>query len=389
MDKKRIGVVTATRAEYGLLKNVIKSIQNDEELDLVLFVTGTHLLKEYGYTVGEIESDGVVVDEKIDILMKSDSASSISKTMGMAAILFGEAFERQKIDMLIVLGDRYELLPICQAAMVACIPIAHISGGETTEGVIDEAARHCITKMSYLHFPSCEQYRKRIIQLGEEPDRVFNYGDVGVENILCQKYLSKRELEQDLGISLKETYFSITYHPVTLEPGMALMQVNELLMAIEKLPQYNYIFTKSNADSENQIINSRIDEFVHKHSNCKVFESLGVKRYLSLLKYSSGIIGNSSSGIIEAPSLKIPTINIGDRQKGRLKSKSIIDCEPICNEIVNALEKITDREFVDLKCDGSSPYSGDDTAGNIVRKVKEFITNNKINLKKHFYDIDF
>lgn len=389
MNNKRIGVVTTTRAEYSLLKNVMKNIVNDEELDLILFVTGTHLLNEYGYTIEEIENDGFFVNEKIDILMKNDSAAGISKTMGMASILFGDSFERQKIDILIVLGDRYELLPICQAAMVACIPIVHIAGGEATEGAIDEAVRHCITKMSYLHFPSCEQYRKKIIQLGENPDRVFNYGDVGVENILCQEYFSKEKLEQTLKLSLKRKYFSVTFHPVTLENDSVLRQINELLMAIEKLPQYDYIFTKSNADSGNYIINNRIDEFVSEHSNCTVFESLGAKRYLSLLNYSSGIIGNSSSGIVEAPSLKIPTINIGDRQKGRLKSKSIIDCEPVCDEIVNAIKKAVTEKFIRLNCDGSSPYSGGDTASKIVKKIKEFLIKDNIDLKKHFYEIDF
>lgn len=385
--KRKIGVVTATRAEYGLLKNVMTEINNDDELELVLFVTGTHLLEEYGHTIDDIIKDGFNVNEKIDILMKNDDPAAISKSMGMAAILFGDVFDKDDIEMLVVLGDRYELLPICQAAMCHRIPIAHISGGEATEGLIDEAVRHCVTKMSYLHFPSCEEYRKRIIQLGEHPNRVFNYGDVGVENIRTVGLLSKKELESNLGIQLNEKYFSVTFHPVTLENETAEKQIDELLSAIEELREFKFVITKSNADSGNQIINRRIDEFIKTHENCVAFESLGITRYLSLLKYSSGIIGNSSSGIIEAPILKIPTINIGDRQKGRLKASSIIDCAPNKEEIVNAIKVVMTKPFLQENCDGSSPYSGFDTARRIVNTIKDFIICEKIDLKKPFYDM--
>lgn len=387
--KKRIGVVTATRAEYGLLKNILLKINADKELELKLFVTGSHLLQEYGYTINEIERDGFVVNEKIDILMKADTSSGICKSMGMASILFGDAFERNPVDLLVVLGDRYELLPICQTAMCERIPIAHISGGEATEGLIDEAVRHCITKMSYLHFPACEEYRKRIIQLGEQPDRVFNFGDVGVENIKTTNFLELKQLEESLDVSLGGKYFSVTFHPVTLEDCSAEKQINELLCAIERFPQYKFIITKSNADAGNQIVNKKIDEFSINHSNCKVFESLGMIRYLSLLKYSCGIIGNSSSGIVEAPIFKIPTINIGDRQKGRLKAKSIIDCQPQKEEIVAAIDKATSEHFVYNNCDGSSPYGGGNTAERIVETIKRFLCDNKIDLKKKFYDVDF
>lgn len=387
--KKRVGVVTATRAEYGLLKNVMSRIDSDNDLELVLFVTGTHLLQEYGYTVEDIVKDGFIVSEKIDMLMKADSPAAISKTMGMAAILFGDAFERNPINLLVVLGDRYELLPICQAAMCAQVPIAHISGGEATEGVIDEVIRHCVTKMSYIHFPSCEAYRKRIIQLGEHPDRVFNYGDVGVENILTAQYLDRKELEKSLGISLTERYFSVTFHPVTLEEGTAGEQIEELFMAIKSMPQYKFIVTKSNADPGNQIVNRKIDEFAAVLNNCEAFESLGMIRYLSLLKHSCGIIGNSSSGIIEAPILKIPTINIGDRQKGRLKANSIIDCNPKKDDIIRAINQATSEQFLRQNCDGSSFYRGGNTAEQIVNTIKTFLKNDEIDLKKMFYDIEF
>lgn len=385
--KKRIGVVTATRAEYGLLKNVITEINEDEELELILFVTGTHLLEEYGHTIDDIEKDGFVIQEKIDMLMKSDCPSAICKSMGMASILFGDAFERNPIDLLVVLGDRYELLPICQSAMCMQIPIAHISGGEITEGAIDDAVRHSVTKMSYLHFPSCEAYRRRIIQLGEHPDRVFNYGDVGVENIRKVEFLSREELEQSLHVSLETPYFSVTFHPVTLEKGTAEEQTDELLQAIEYFSTYQFIITKSNADSGNQIINKRIDEFAAQHDNCFVFESLGMIRYLSLLKHSNGIIGNSSSGIIEAPVLKIPTINIGDRQKGRLKAKSVIDCFPNKNDIIAAIEDSQKKEFQIQYCGESSLYEEGNTAERIVETMKHFLMEDLIDLKKGFYDI--
>lgn len=387
--RKRIGVVTATRAEYGLLKNVMHAINDSKDLELILFVTGTHLLSEYGSTIDSIIDDGFVINEKIDILMRNDNPAAISKTMGIAAMSFGDAFERNPIDMLVVLGDRYELLPICQAAMCHRIPIAHISGGEATEGLIDEAVRHCVTKMSYLHFPSCDEYKKRIIQLGENPSRVFNFGDVGVENIKTLHLMDKNELEKSIDISLNKPYFCVTFHPVTLENCTAELQIDELLNTVERFTEYDFVITKSNADSGNQIINKKIDEFVAKHENSYCFESLGLVRYLSLLKYSCGVIGNSSSGIIEAPLFGIPTINIGDRQKGRIKASSIIDCQPIQCDISESIELAVSKSFIQNKCDGSSPFSCDNTATNIVDKIKEFVYDSKIDLKKSFYDVEF
>ena len=389
MDKKRIGVVTATRAEYGLLKNVMREIDKDVDLELVLFVTGTHLSLDYGYTVKQIEEDGFEINEKIDFLLNSDTPAAINKSMGMAAILFSDVFEKQKIDALVILGDRYELLPICQCAMIACIPIIHISGGETTEGAIDESVRHCLTKMSYLHFPSCEEYRKRIIQLGEHPDRVFNYGDVGVENVLLTKFLSKDELENELKYSLDKPYYSVTFHPVTLEKGTEETQVKELLDAIDKLDDYKFVFSKTNADSENKKIDYMMQQFIREHDNCVMFESLGVRKYLSLLRYSQGVLGNSSSGIIEAPILKIPTVNIGNRQKGRLKADSIIDCEPVCDKILAAIKQTQDKEYRRNNCDGSSPYGGGSVSKKIVCKIKEVIQSGQIDLEKKFYDVEF
>lgn len=386
---KRVGVVTATRAEYGLLKNTIEQINCDNELELVLIVTGTHLLESYGNTINEIVEDGYKIDEKVDFFMASNDFGGICKSIGMASILFSDVFLRNKLDMLVVLGDRYELLPICTVAMNACIPIAHISGGEATEGAIDEVIRHCVTKMSYLHFTSCEIYRKRVIQLGEHPDRVFNFGDVGVENIKKMNLLTREELGKDLGMDLSRPYFSVTFHPVTLEHNSVEEQTMEMLNAIKELKEYKFIFTKSNADIGGSVINEMIDDFVKKKDNCVCFASLGIKRYLSLLKYSSGIVGNSSSGIIEAPSLKIPTVNIGNRQSGRLKAKSIIDCNPKKEDIVKAIQYSQTDEFKKICNDVENPYGEGETAYLIKETIKDFLNNNKIDLKKKFYDVEF
>lgn len=386
---KKICVVTSTRAEYGLLRNVIQCIEDDKDLELNLIVTGTHLSSDYGLTVKEIEQDGWPISEKIDILMNSNDSQGIAKTMGIALISFGEVFTRNKPDMLIVLGDRYELIPICSAAMVSRIPIAHISGGETTQGAIDECIRHSITKMSFLHFPGCEEYRRRIIQLGENPDRVFNFGDVGVENIQKIKCLSKKELEERIQFKLDKPYYSVTFHPVTLEDNSALNQIEELLQAIDDFDQCKFIFTYANADMGGEIINKRIEHYVNEHKNCIAFKSMGSLNYLSSLKYAEGIIGNSSSGIVEAPCFKIPTINIGNRQAGRLQANSIINVTANASEIKKAIQE-TMLPSNKLKYQKTNhPYAGGNTASNIVNTIKEFLKEDEINLQKEFYDVKF
>ncbi len=275
---KKVAVVTATRAEYGMLKNVIDKIEKSDRLELCLMVTGTHLVAEYGMTVKEIEQDGYPIAEKIDILLASDIPVSISKTMGLAMISFAEAFERQKPDCLVVLGDRYEILSVCSAAMNTGIPIAHISGGETTQGAIDESIRHCITKMSYLHFCACETYRKRIIQLGEEPERVYNFGDVGVESVKMIGEMTKPEVEQSIDFSLDRPYMSVTFHPVTLEVQEAECQMRELLHALADFEDMKFVFTKANADAGGRKINRMIDTFVSEHDNCIAFAMSSFKR---------------------------------------------------------------------------------------------------------------
>lgn len=386
---KTVCVVTATRAEYGVLKNIIKLIEEDEELKLVLVVTGTHLSEDFGYTVTEIREDKLPISAEIDILVEEDGGISDSKTMAKAFYRFSDFFKGCKPDMLVVLGDRYELLPICACAMNEQIPISHISGGEITEGAIDDIIRHCITKMSYLHFVSCETYRKRVIQLGEEPSRVFNFGDVGVENICNMKLMSKSELEQEIGFCLDNPYGIVTFHPVTLEKASTLEQLEEVLNALKETKDMNFIITKSNADTEGKEINSRIDEFVKENKNYKSYYSLGSLRYLSAVQYSEFVIGNSSSGIIEVPALGIPTINIGDRQKGRLQANSILNCEPEKEAIIRQIKMARREEFKNNINIDQNPYKGKDTSKLIIKTIKRFLYIEGIELKKHFYDIEF
>jgi len=386
---KKICIVSSTRAEYGVLHNLIEKIYKDPRLELLLVVTGMHLSPEFGMTIKEIENDGYPITEKIDILMSADTVSAISKTMGIAFISFADMFERQKPDMLVVVGDRYELIPICACAINAHIPIAHISGGETTEGAVDECVRHCITKMSYLHFPGCETYRKRIIQLGEEPNRVFNFGHIGVEFAKTIELLQKDVLEDTIHFSLETPYAIVTFHPTTLETRTAALQTDELLKAISNFPNMRFIFIKANADVDGRIINEKIDQFVSKRDNCIAFKSLGIQKYLTCMKYSSAIIGNSSSGIIEAPSFGVPTINIGDRQRGRLQASSIINCKPTAGDILEAIQLSQTEEFIKNAMNTTNPYGSGNTSESIVETIKEFLYGNKIVLKKKFYDIDF
>lgn len=384
---KKICVVTATRAEYGVLRPLIEEIRKEAYFELCLVVTGTHLSERFGYTVEEIEQDGVPIAERIPILEENCDCVGICRTMGTAGALFGEMYKRQQPDIVVVVGDRYELLPICSSAMIFGIPIAHISGGELTEGAMDDSIRHAVTKMSYLHFPGCEEYRKRIIQLGEAPERVFNYGDIGVENIRRMEYLTREELEKSLCISLKRPFASVTFHPVTLEKNSAEKQVQELIEALRNCGDINFIVTMSNADMEGDRVNELLMEASGKYGNIFCYTSLGSRRYLSLMKYAMFVIGNSSSGIIEAPCFGIPSINIGSRQNGRLRAGSVIDCEPYAASIVGAIEKARSAEFRTYAKRVRNPYGDGETSVKIVRKLKELFETEKIGIKKHFYDI--
>ena len=387
--QKIISVLTATRAEYGLLKPIIKKLNMIEEFDVRIVATGMHLSNEFGLTYQEIEQDGFTIHKKIEILKDGDTSTGVSKAMGHALFGFSEYFEDLKPDLLIVLGDRYETLAVCCAAMNARIPIAHLYGGETTEGAIDEAIRHAITKMSYLHFTSTAEYRKRVIQLGESPDRVFQVGAIGIENILNTDLLSKEELEKSINLKLDNPYAVVTFHPSTLDGESITKQFNELLKACDEHKELNYIFTKANADVNGRIINKLIDKYAYENENVTAYTSLGMLRYLSTLKYCKMVIGNSSSGLIEAPSFGIPTINIGDRQKGRLYSDSVIHCQVDKNEIAKSIDLAISNEFQEKVKKTFNPYGDGKTSDKIVRILKEYMSTDRVELKKQFYNIKF
>lgn len=385
--KKKITVLTATRAEYGLLRPIIKALMAIDKFRVSVVVTGAHLSPEFGLTYQEIVADGIQIDKKIEILLSSDTPVSISKSMGLAMISFAEYFEESKPDALVVLGDRYETLAVCCAAMNARIPIVHLYGGETTEGAVDEAIRHSISKMSYLHFTSTQEYRNRVIQLGEHPDRVYAVGGIGIENALRMSLLSKNELEESIDFTLDKPYAVVTFHPVTLEEGQAQVQFEQILQAFSKHPEMKYIITKANADANGRIINKMIDEYAASHDNCVAFESLGALRYLSALKYATMVIGNSSSGLVEVPSFKIPTINIGDRQKGRLQAESVINCEPVEKEVSAAIEKAMSEEFRKKASVVVNPYGDGNTSEKIAQTMARMLVDEDVDLKKKFYDI--
>lgn len=385
---KRIGIMTGTRAEYGLLKSLMQEINKDNDLELYLIVSGMHLSPEFGMTYKEIEEDGFEINAKVEMLLSSDSPAGISKSIGLGVIGFADEFQRADLDMLILLGDRYEALSAAISAMVMRIPIAHLHGGELTEGAIDEGIRHSITKMSYLHFTSTEQYRNRVIQLGENPERVFYVGALGVENIKKINLMTKEELERSIHFEIDENTVVVTYHPVTLENNTVEEQFLNLLKVLDRNPKIRMIFTKANADTNGRIVNELIDKYAAQNSErACAFMSLGQKRYLSALKYCRIVIGNSSSGIIEAPSFGKPIINIGDRQKGRICADSVINCGYTQQEIQQAMETALTEEFENKARNCRNPYEKENTAANIISVIKDYLLNDKIKLKKGFYDI--
>lgn len=382
---RKICVVTGTRAEYGLLYWLLKEIKADSELELQIIATGMHLSPEFGLTYKTIEKE-FKINKKIEMLLSSDTSIGISKSMGLAQISFAESYEELKPDMVVVLGDRYEIFSATSAAMIANIPIVHLHGGETTEGAFDESIRHSITKMSHLHFTATEEYRNRVIQLGEIPNRVFNVGGMGIENIKRLKLLSREEFEESIGFKLNKKNILVTFHPVTLENATSKNQFKELLDAIDELEDTNIIFTKANSDTDGRIINQMCDEYVAKNPHKSVcFTSLGQLRYLSALQYVDAMVGNSSSGLAETPSFKIGTINIGDRQKGRIKAASVIDCEPNKQSIKKAFEKLYSKEFQEILKSVKNPY-GDGCASKKIIKVIKNVDLKNI-LKKSFYDL--
>jgi len=382
---RKICIVTGNRAEYGLLYWLMKEIQEDADLELKIIATGAHLSPEFGLTYKQIEKDGFKIDKKIEMLLSSDTPIEISKSMGLGMIGFSEAYADLEPDIVVLLGDRFEIFSAAAAAMIARIPIAHLHGGEATEGTVDEAIRHSITKMSHLHFTATEEYRKRVIQLGEAPTRVFNVGGLGIDNIEKLKLLDREAFEHSIDFNLGKKNLLVTFHPVTLEHSTAKEQFQNLLNALDELQNARIVFTKPNADTEGRVIIKMIDDYVSQNSReSAAFISLGQLRYLSALQFVDGVVGNSSSGLAEAPTFKIGTINIGDRQRGRIKADSVINCEPTKESILMALEKLYSKEFQKKLKGVRNPYG----EGGAAEKIKNIIKEKDISniLKKEFYD---
>ena len=381
----KICVATGTRAEYGLLRPLMTAIKNEPNWQLQILVTGAHLSPEFGLTFQEIEKDGFHIDKKVEMLLSSDTASSIVKSMGLGMIGFSDALRDLNPDLLVILGDRYEMLALASSTLIFTIPIIHLHGGEITEGAYDDAIRHSISKMSHLHFASTEEYKNRIIQLGENPKFVHNVGAIGLDSVKKLPLLSQDELEQELDFQFKKYNYQVTFHPSTLDKESPEKQFQILLNVIDKQEDSFFVFTKANADTGGRIINKMIDDYVSKNSDkARAFSSLGNLRFLSLVKFCDAVVGNSSSGILEVPSLKTATINIGDRQKGRIQAESIINTKVSEIEILDAFEKVKSEEFKNIVKNSVNPYGSGDTTEKMMAELRE------INLEafrtKQFYD---
>jgi len=385
MNKRKICVVTGTRAEYGLLYWLMKEIEEDDELDLQLIVTGMHLCEEFGNTYQEIEKE-FTIDKKVDIGLHDDTSIGICKSMGLAQTRFAQSFDELQPDMIVILGDRFEMFAVASCAMILNLPIAHLHGGELTQGVYDDAIRHSITKMSHLHFTATQEYQKRVIQLGEDPKRVFNVGGLGIDNIKKMHLLSKEEFEESIDFKLNQKNLLVTFHPVTLEKDSSSVQFQELLNALYMLENTHIIFTKANADTDGRIINKMIDTYVMENKkNTVSFASLGQLRYLSSLQFVDAVVGNSSSGLLEAPSFKIVTINIGNRQQGRLKSRSVIDCDPNNKSILTAINSVYTKGTKTKLEEAINLYGCGGASVKIKEEIKSFNLTNILN--KSFYNL--
>ena len=386
----KIAVITGSRAEYGLLFCLMKELNADHKLDFQLIVTGSHLSKELGETINFIREDGFQIHYKVDMGIESDDPASINLSMTKALKGFSDAYKKLKPDLIVLLGDRYEILMAAVAATVLRIPIAHIHGGERTEGAFDEAFRHSLTKMSHMHFTSLAEYSNRVIQMGEDPNSVFQVGALGIDNIKRLDLLSKDELEDKINFKFSDKNILVTFHPVTLEDSTSEDQFSQLLKALADNPDIGVIFTKSNADTDARKIDRLIDKYVSKNNKkVKSFNSMGQLLYLSTMQYVDAVVGNSSSGIIEAPSFNIGTINIGDRQKGRVQAPSVINCLPDRASISEALIKIYSKDFQSSIKNIENPYGDGKTAKRIKKALLEAFSKNIINLKKEFYDLEF
>lgn len=382
---RKICVVTGTRADYGLLQWVMHGIQREANLQLQIIATGMHLSPEFGLTYHEIEADGFSIDRKLEVLVSSDSAVGLTKSMGLGVIAFADAFAELKPDIVLVLGDRFEIFSAAAAAMIAGLPIAHLHGGEITEGAFDDAMRHSITKMAHLHFVAAESYRRRVVQLGEDPARVFLTGGLGVDTISKMKLLDRDALELALDFKLGKKNLLVTFHPVTLENGTAGRQMSELLAALDTLQDTHLIFTMPNADTGGRELIHMIEAFADSRSHVQAYKSLGQLRYLSCMAHVDGVVGNSSSGLAEAPSFRRGAVNIGDRQRGRLKAASVIDCEPFCDSIEKALHKLYSADFQESLAQVRSPY-GEGGASEKIIDILKHVDLDDI-LKKSFHDL--
>ena len=381
---RKICVITGTRAEYGLLRWVMQGITDDPDLTLQVIATGMHLSPEFGLTYRDIEKDGFLIDRKVEMLTSSDTPVGIAKSMGLGLIAFADVLNELRPDLILVLGDRFEIFSAVSAALVARIPVAHLHGGETTVGAFDEAIRHSITKMSHLHFVAAKEYRNRVMQLGEQPERVFLVGGLGIDNIKRLKLLDRAELEASLNFKLGQKNLLITFHPVTLENSTAAHQMNELLAALADLKDTKLIFTMPNADTDGRALIKMVHEFVAQNPNARAYTSLGQLRYLSCIAQVDGVVGNSSSGLAEVPSFKKGTINIGDRQRGRLRADSVIDCKPFRQEITASLQKLYSNNFqVNLR-HVANPYGEGGASKLVVETIKQYSIESLT--KKIFYD---
>ena len=390
MNIYRVGVVTGTRAEYGLLRPLLFKLRDNEKIDFKLIVTGSHLSSKFGNTKNEIEIDGFKDYYSVPIPMDGDSKADMALATGEAIKMFAALFKKYIPDLLVVLGDRFEIFAAVSVAHLMGIKVVHIAGGDVTEGAVDDAIRHCLTKMSYIHLPGCEESRKRIIQMGEEPQRVFNIGEFGIENCLNTDFLSREELVQSVGFDgFLSDYSVVTFHPVTMENNTGIEELLELIKAMDAVENMSYLITMANADAGGREINDKWLEEEKKHDNWKVVTSLGMKRYLSALKHSRLCIGNSSSGLVEAPALRIPTINIGNRQKGRTSFDSVINCDTSCIDILNAIKIGLSDEWQSKVKSTINPF-GDGTASNQAMKIIcEFLESNCESSEKAFYDVEF
>lgn len=377
---RKVAVFTGTRAEYGLLYWLLKDLQQDSEIELQLLVSAMHLSPEFGMTYQQIEADGFTITEKVEMLLSSDSAVGTAKSIGLGVLGFADALERMKPDVLVVLGDRFEALAVTQAAMILRIPIAHIHGGEITEGAYDDAIRHAITKLSLLHFTSTEAHRNRVIQLGEHPSRVFNVGAVGLDHLQRSKMFSLAELSASLNFKLEQPYFLVTYHPVTLASEPAKASFENLLKALDAFPQHQIILTYPNADDGGREIIPLLEAYAKQQpSRVLAIPSLGQKRYLSAVKYAAAVVGNSSSGIIEVPSFKVLTVNIGERQRGRLAAESVFSCLSTTAAIIETLQLGLKSDLTQVV----NPYGKGKASEAILKQLKAA----DLSVVKTFYDL--